>query len=924
MAKTVKSLTTGPLRRRCRPETKVPHLDIAVKNLGEVSRQYIRTRGSPSTRVVGVVSPQGSEIFDHSSFETYLEWKHHNFSQDNIERDKQKSRSSDRAKARKKMSWTKNTVSGYLRCTLEELDLILSQVAPIEMKDCLIFLGLLPESARKPLSFTLSPRVLPKPVLSTEIPLTPCVDDRVIRRIGPQQGSHPLKKTRFHISEALFDMDKWNSIEKFKKTVSAHAMVMRSSDMDPSNVYPKFIHISSSEMRPWFRYDHYDIDVDGFCSLKEISDVPKGKRADGIPWIISVLIRGRQKKFFFKDNNIIYQNKFGLQLDPHPSASITITSPNITFWKNQRVAAKLLEKEIAKGWVRSLSHVDSNHFTCLANGFAQKPGSEELRPTIDASGPHAPDVNGLALAINDRQKKYTPTNTSFEWANAPDTIEAISFISAIADSLSPIRPHIQSWILVSDLSNYYRALHVCRRDEAVSNYMSFDEQTAAANFVKALTSCFGLRKLPEWAQRTSHMTDYVIYILMSLWYDELIGRARTGNETAKRYAPPEVVDLISRRSREFLDPRQGVLSVTATYMDDTPGADLSWLAVVAHAVYYFIVQKRLCTPIHFGKLQLGRLAIVLGLEVNLVDRLLSLSPRSIRFWREYIKRVASAIFIEFHEFEKILGKLSWALEVRRELKIFTPRMSKFLHNSGAWSKQDNGLVIAPFATWIKKDLINNILLPLLASPCRPLTLFSPLVPREGSLRSLTDSCRNLRPEEICALGGISLCGRKALVWLFPLSMLARQILPIHVTEGTANLVACFVNFFFFSSIFDITTVDELIDNQAALTALTSGRSKDIRLIEILMLKSSFQLAVPDTSFRSSYIQSAYNPGDLPSHGDVDNSISILTQAGFARNDITIASDVNHPCFEGVGDLIDRLCLVTQLMNDENKSRYFSR
>ena len=155
-------------------------------------------------------------------------------------------------------------------------------------------------------------------------------------------------------------------------------------------------------------------------------------------------------------------------------------------------------------------------------------------------------------------------------------------------------------------------------------------------------------------------------------------------------------------------------------------------------------------------------------------------------------------------------------------------------------------------------------------------------------------------------------------------MLARQILPIHVTEGTANLVACFVNFFFFASIFDITAVDELIDNQAALTALTSGRSKDIRLIEILMLKSSFQLAVPDTSFRSSYIQSAYNPGDLPSHGDVDNSISILTQAGFARNDITIASDVNHPCFEGVSDLIDRLCLVTQLMNDENKSRYFSR
>ena len=196
MAKTVKLLATGPgpLHRRCHSESKVTPLAIAVKNLGKISRQYIRTKGSPPTRVVGIVSPQGNENFDHSSFETYLDWKHHNFSRDNIERDEQKSRSSDRAKSRKKMSWTKNTVSGYLRCTPEELDLILSQVAPIDMKDCLIFLGLLPESARKPLSFTLSLRVLPNPMLSTEIPLTPCVDDRIIRRVGPQQSSHPLKK----------------------------------------------------------------------------------------------------------------------------------------------------------------------------------------------------------------------------------------------------------------------------------------------------------------------------------------------------------------------------------------------------------------------------------------------------------------------------------------------------------------------------------------------------------------------------------------------------------------------------------------------------------------------------------------------------------------------------------------------------------
>ena len=108
----------------------------------------------------------------------------------------------------------------------------------------------------------------------------------------------------------------------------------------------------------------------------------------------------------------------------------------------------------------------------MANGFAKKPGSEELRPAIDGSGPHAPDVGGLALAMNVRQKEYSPPPVSFHWASAHDTFENISYISAVSDSIS--RPHIQSWIFVSDLANYYRVLHVCRRDEAISNYIAVD------------------------------------------------------------------------------------------------------------------------------------------------------------------------------------------------------------------------------------------------------------------------------------------------------------------------------------------------------------------------------------------------------------------------------------------------------------------
>ena len=251
-------------------------------------------------------------------------------------------------------------------------------------------------------------------------------------------------------------------------------------------------------------------------------------------------------------------------------------------------------------------------------------------------------------------------------------------------------------------------------------------------------------------------------------------------------------------------------------------------------------------------------------------------------------------------------------------------MYSFLHNSNAWSKQQGGLVIARVEAWLRRDLLDCTLLPLLDKPSRPLCLFNELAPIEGSLKHFTDSCRNQRMNEICGLGGIILCGKFAVVWLHSLTARERQILPIHVTECAANVVAGHVVHFFFLRDHFFPSIHEQIDNQAALTALTSEKSRDVRLVELVQIKNDLMHSHSKTSFTTTYIDTARNPADIVSHGHVNTCVHILQEIGYEPQNITVVTN-GHPSLEGVSTLLERLCLLTQHMQDQHKSRliYYS-
>ena len=157
------------------------------------------------------------------------------------------------------------------------------------------------------------------------------------------------------------------------------------------------------------------------------------------------------------------------------------------------------------------------------------------------------------------------------------------------------------------------------------------------------------------------------------------------------------------------------------------------------------------------------------------------------------------------------------------------------------------------------------------------------------------------------------------MWFHGLTTLQRKLPPIHVTECAANIVACYVAQFFFLSDHFISSVHEFIDNQAALTALTCEKSRDIRLIELVQIKNDFKHAHCKTSFNTTYIESARNTSDIASHGHLRTCAKILYEVGYEQNNVNIITN-DHPCLLGVGSLLERLCTITNHMQDQHKSR----
>ena len=86
-----------------------------------------------------MIIPTGREIFsDETDYIPFHEWKRTTFRHINKQNDQRKQETIERIKSRTKIVWTKESVSEYLSCSRDELDLLMLNVEDADIQDCLI------------------------------------------------------------------------------------------------------------------------------------------------------------------------------------------------------------------------------------------------------------------------------------------------------------------------------------------------------------------------------------------------------------------------------------------------------------------------------------------------------------------------------------------------------------------------------------------------------------------------------------------------------------------------------------------------------------------------------------------------------------------------------------------------------------------
>ena len=104
---------SGETRARLRDtKPQVTSLLSSLSRLQKVSSQYVRRKGSSASRVNDVVIPTGHEIFSGvQDYVPFHEWKRKTFYHVNKQNDQRKKEITERINSRKKIAWTKKSVS---------------------------------------------------------------------------------------------------------------------------------------------------------------------------------------------------------------------------------------------------------------------------------------------------------------------------------------------------------------------------------------------------------------------------------------------------------------------------------------------------------------------------------------------------------------------------------------------------------------------------------------------------------------------------------------------------------------------------------------------------------------------------------------------------------------------------------------------
>lgn len=592
----------------------------------------------------------------------------------------------------------------------------------------------------------------------------------------------------------------------------------------------------------------------------------------------------------FPDQELLHCLQYGARLKSDFKWCAVICPPHLSGYRFLDEVSDGVEKEIEDGWLKPSDHLPFIPAHVAAFGAVPKKNKWPVVPrrTADLSYPHGDQC------VNDNID-YKQDFPELRFLRLRDVTKAAAVLEEAHERVAKVDPLAAKWLrptgFAADLQGYFNQFLMARSEHHLQG-MFWPARGGTSQYLTSEVLQFGSRVGPSYGQRTANVLDVLFMDRMAAWEHDMRSRAESGEDGIAQKLWPEALRQWSDLRCEQLSVEDGRPSFAYQYVDDKIAICLGRLRAVKALLVYWDLADEAGFPVAVDKGQFGSTIHFLGLKLFLGHGVVRLDERKQRLYDEWLDRVARLSVVTEDELESLLCTITYGavaapaayLRMRRSFRALrmarASRQSVTLHNVRAVTLTE----AVRSDIWALRGIFQ-------ASRggrfCE-----APIVGTSVSNAGATDASRS-DDGTWSGMGGV--CFQSGLFWWYQLRD-AELLLPIHVTEFIAELIQlrlCGHDW--------LDGYVEWIDNMAVVASIETQRPRDLRLIEMLLIREAL---VQDLNVRSrpEYIRSEDNVlADLLSRGKFAQFRSLAPQSlthGVDLRSVTLISDLH--------ELIDRM------------------
>ena len=690
------------------------------------------------------------------------------------------------------------------------------------------------------------------------IPRTECPKVQAAQEI-PQHW----KKSSFRLAEIITNRMKRRQVQSFLEKVAKDMQEVRkliAQGKDPSKQWRRKVHRpviveakNCAQFAVGYTWDCRDPER---CVLADIADKPVSTL--NYDYLLKRCGEEYQEIYgeSFPDQQLLYSLKFGCALESDFPWGIVLCPPHVSAYQYFDRVSEAVEEEKRTDWLMSSRELPCIPYHAAAFGAVLKKNRypPDPRRTTDMSYPEGAAPNEF-IAYEERFPKLKLLRIREVAQAAAIQDNAYEFVASLEPEMAEdLRPTA----VAEDLKSYFNMFVMKRADRCLQG-MVWSSAPHDYEFLTSRVLQFGSRVGPSYGQRTGNLLDALFEIDMDRWEREVRLEAESPSSrlTARKLWPESLRAWSDRRAGD-MGVIQGRPFFGKQYIDDKIVVGLGKLRAIKALLLFWDLVEKAGFPVAEGKACFGESIDFLGLRLFLRQGVVRLNARKKRLYDEWLERVVETEYVEEEELESLLCTISFgamaapgvALRLRRPFRELT----RARRRKGSMGKSGRQMGLK-LSREVRSDFV--AIRELFQKSTGGRFAEGPVIQGCASNMGATDASR--AEGSFSGMGGI--CHKSGRFWWYQFSEEQIRRLPVHVTEFVAELVQMRL-----SGVHWDDGYNELVDNMAVVTSIELRSPKDVRLIEMLLLRDSLREELGVTT-STTYIRSEDNVlADLLSRG----------------------------------------------------------